>query len=97
MTYTPPQDVLSPQSNIVSVNVVFDGLADSWCVAEIMWREDAQSEPRGRVGIRWNGTDEHAMGNPQSTARPTWFMLPENLIAEAVLAYARESAKPPTQ
>jgi hypothetical protein len=34
------------------------------------------------VGIRWNGNDdERGIGNPQSRARPTWFVLPGELAA----------------
>jgi hypothetical protein len=34
------------------------------------------------IGIRWNGSqDEPGIGNPQSRARPTWFVVPEELAA----------------
>jgi hypothetical protein len=87
--------VASPQRNIVSVEVIFDGgTDDSWALAEIMWREDKQTEARERVGIRWNGNDKRPKGNPTSRGFPTWFMLPENLIAEMALAHARERSVP---
>lgn len=97
MTYIPPQDVISPRRNISSVEVIFDGGADggddSWALAVISWRDDDQSQPRQRVGLRWNGTAERPMGNPTSSGRPTWFMLPENAIADDALAHARQMAR----
>jgi hypothetical protein len=56
-----------------------------------MWLEQDGTKRR-RVGIRWNGC-ENELGNPRSTGYGTWFLLPENLIAEFVERYAfrRES------
>ncbi len=38
--------------------------------------------------LRWNGDgdEESPVGNPQSLGLPTWFILPEGKITEAILS-----------
>jgi hypothetical protein len=31
------------------------------------------------IGFRWNGTNEHVLGNPQSRGLPTWTILDRKL------------------
>lgn len=83
-----PQDVRSPQDTLSDLKVVYD--AGDWSVAEFTWKHDDGA--RRRVGIRWNG-NENELGNPQSSGHATWFLLPENLIAELILTYVRWHAE----
>ena len=81
-----PQSVDSPKDRLSELSVVHNAVAEGWSVATCMWREEDGTQSR-RVGIRWNG-DENELGHPQSTGHATWFLLPENLIAEFVEMYA---------
>jgi len=82
MSYIEPASVLSPRNRIRSVDVIYNSSPGQggWSVAVL----DYDGEER--VGIRWNGEqDEPGMGNPQSRAKPTWFVVPcelGNLVRE---------------
>jgi hypothetical protein len=76
MAYVNPETVVSPRNRIRSVDVLYDDGAGSWSVALLDY------DGRERLGIRWNGENgESGIGNPQSRARPTWFVLPDELAA----------------
>ena len=76
MAYVNPETVVSPRNKIRSVDVLYDDGAGSWSVAILDY------DGRERLGIRWNGENgESGIGNPQSRARPTWFVLPDELAA----------------
>jgi hypothetical protein len=78
-----PENVVSPQDKLSELEVIYD--AGEWSVAEFNWQHEDGTRPR--IGIRWNG-NEYELGNPQSSGHATWFVLPENLIAELVSTYA---------
>lgn len=86
MSYVDPKTVLAPQRYISKVKVVYDGGKGSWSLARLLW------EGNWVTGMRWNGSDEDSVGNPQSHGRPTWFMVPEQL-APAVHAQAEELSR----
>ena len=84
-----PEDVTSPREKLSDLRIVYSSGQGpgSWAVAQFFWRNSSE-EKRQRVGIRWNGPED-AKGNPTSSGNATWFVLPENLIADLVLTYAR--------
>jgi hypothetical protein len=78
MAYVDPTTVVSPRNRLRSVDVLYNsgpGPA-SWSAALLDF------DGNECVGIRWNGSDdEPGVGNPQSRAKPTWFVVPEELAA----------------
>lgn len=74
MPYVDPQTVLSPRARLREViEVLYDGGADGWSAAELDW------DGERHLGLRWNGGDDSAVGNPQSRGQATWFIVPEPL------------------
>ncbi|HZR55606.1 MAG TPA: hypothetical protein VFA74_01945 [Terriglobales bacterium] len=87
MSYVQPQEVLSPKNKVGGiVEVIHDPGEDHMCVARILW-ENAEV-----VAIRWNGNEERPLGNPVSTAKPTWLVVEEYAAAEVERA-ARTAAE----
>ena len=89
MSYVAPETVVSPRSAVRSVDVLYDTGPGphSWSVALLDWKGHEM------VGIRWNGDDESSVGNPQSRANPTWFVVPDEL-ANAVRERVEELNNP---
>jgi len=76
MSYVIPENVVSPRNLVRSVDVLYNGGPGGWSVALLDWNGEEC------LGVRWNGSeDEPGIGNPQSRARPTWFVLPDELAA----------------
>ncbi len=73
MAYVEPARVVAPRSSIRSVDVLYNTGPGGWAVARLNW------ENQERLGIRWNGAEGPGVGNPQSRAVPTWFVLPDEL------------------
>jgi hypothetical protein len=92
-----PEQVLSPQTRIRGLRVVFTNSDEGWSIAEMEWRHHGTGEWRRRVGMRWDGA-EGELGNPQSSGHPTWFLVPEGDISQMILEHgeslARQSAMP---
>ena len=82
-----PENVISPQQRLRNLNVIYSDARDNWSVATIEYEHDR--EWSGRVGNRWNGDSDGSLGHPQVSGRSVWFLLPQNLLAELVLTYAR--------
>lgn len=85
MTYTKPQDVISPQDAISNIDVLFDGGDNSVSIARITWFGKIV------IGMRWNVSMREwddlgkingniCLGNPISRGYPTWFILPDALF-----------------
>jgi len=70
-TYVKPSDVHAPKRFWSLVQVLFDGGAGDSSLAIGRW----ENEPV--LAMRWNGTGDNPLGNPQSRGLPTWFMVPE--------------------
>ena len=89
MAYVDPITVVSPRNRLRSVEVLYNsgpGPEESWSVALLDFDGDEC------LGIRWNGNDgKPGVGNPQSRAKPTWFVVPEELAA-VVAAQVEELA-----
>ena len=78
MRYVQPQDVLSPKSHWHMFEVILDRGPGKGAYALGTW------DGERRVGFRWNGSSENAIGNPQSRGLPTWIMLDEALHSAVV-------------
>jgi hypothetical protein len=48
-----------------------------------------------RLAIRWNGSKDNPIGNPQSRGFGTWFMLPKDMkeMADAAIKSLSQSDK----
>lgn len=86
MTYRKPEEVDSPRAMWRLVEVIIDKGEGKPAYALGTWAGER------RVGMRWNGTDDNPIGNPQSRGLPTYIMLDEDLHS-AVLAIAPEEKK----
>ncbi len=77
MSYIRPERVRAPKKSLTNVEVIYNTgpRRHSWSVAKLLWNG------RQSVGIRWNGTkkEKRGTGNPQSHARATWFIVPNEL------------------
>ena len=76
-TYVKPSGVHSPKRHWSLIHVLFDGGEDQpnnpscSSLAVGLW----DSNPV--LAMRWNGSKENPLGNPQSRGLPTWFVVPE--------------------
>ena len=73
MAYIEPCDVKSPRSRWKLIAVLADGGPGEVAYAIGYW------DGKPRMGMRWNGTDDKPVGNPQSTGHPTWTMLDQKI------------------
>jgi hypothetical protein len=78
LSYIDPHTVLSPRSAIRATNVLYDRgpVANSWSVALLHYWDGTR-----KLGMRWNGDENSKLGNPQSHATATWFVIPDELAA----------------
>ena len=74
MAYINPQTVTTPKNLIRSVDVLYNGGPGRWSAALLQYRDGEE-----HLGIRWNGDESQSFGNPQSHAKPTWFIVPTEL------------------
>ncbi len=77
MSYVKPSEVNSPKNRWRLRRVLHDGTEGEWSVAEGQWDNDGLW--RDVLAIRWNGTSEAPIGNPQSRGLATWFIVPDEL------------------
>jgi len=70
--YILPEKVISPQKHWSLIKVLHDGGLKNYSIALGRW----DNEPV--LGMRWNGSEDSPIGNPQSRGLPTWFIIPEN-------------------
>ena len=76
MSYVKPGEVISPKEHWKLIAVLWDGGPGEITYAVGEW------DGIPRIGVRWNGTDDNRIGNPQSRGLPTWTMLdPEIYLA----------------
>lgn len=71
--YIMPDQVTSPKRYWVLVKVLLDTGEGGYSIALGRWENDPA------LGIRWNGTKDNPIGNPQSRGLPTWFIVPADL------------------
>ena len=92
MIYFNPATVLSPRDCIDQVQVLYDvGIVNNiYSLAIVTW------EGVDRIGIRWNVNQREwddpakvagtvtCVGEPNSRGYPTWFILPDQFLADLV-------------
>ena len=82
-TYVKPGDVHAPKRRWQLFHVLFDGgdedndrAVENSTVSLAIGRWDDQPA----LAMRWNGTKDNSLGNPQSRGLPTWFILPDQYV-----------------
>lgn len=99
--YNLPQSVLSPIKNVGNVRVLFDGgnLHGAYSVARLQWNGDEV------LAIRWNINENEArdpkkisgavtcLGEPNSRGYSTWFILPDDFVAQLLQQSALRDRK----
>jgi hypothetical protein len=78
MAYIPATDVLSPKKQWSLIAVLEDNGPNQASLALGRW------DNKLCLAMRWNGTADNPIGNPQSRGLPTWFIVPEGYV-EAIL------------
>src|SRR5580658_4045959 len=73
MRFTSPETVISPKGSVSNVRPLLNTGEGGWALAALQW------ENNETLGLRWNGTPENPIGNPQSRGIPTWFILPDEI------------------
>lgn len=71
MSYVKPADVHAPKRFWTLIHVIFDGGPGGSSLAIGRWKNNPV------LAMRWNGSDDNSLGNPQSRGLPTWFIVPE--------------------
>ncbi|MBS9774475.1 MAG: hypothetical protein KGV59_04880 [Tenacibaculum sp.] len=94
MKYKKPEMVKSPKKLIKKVEVIYDGGVKSYSLAEITTVDNEKV-----VGIRWNSSYreqqneekksglKECVGVPFSSAKPIWFILPNDLFETRIKDY----------
>jgi hypothetical protein len=70
--YIRPIEVTSPRRQWSLIAVLHDPKEAGKCVLAL-----GRWENKPMLAMRWNGTAENPIGNPQSRGLPTWFIVPE--------------------
>ena len=70
--HIPPEEVHSPKQRWSLIEVLVDKGPGKYAIALGKW----DNQPV--IAMRWNGTEESPIGNPQSRGLPTWFIVPSN-------------------
>lgn len=81
--YIRPNLVISPKAHWSLIDVLDDQGDDDISVALGRWDNIPV------LGMRWNGNDDNPIGNPQSRGLPTWFVMPEGNVSEALIKELR--------
>lgn len=80
MSYTTPDQVVSPQNKWLLKSVLYDGQEGRFAIAYGTW----ENEPS--YGFRWNGTQKAPLGYPLARNQfATWFIMPENEVGEEIV------------
>ena len=75
-----PEDANSPRQRWSLIAILDYGKTDRGALAIGRW------DNKPVLAMRWNGTAENPIGNPQSRGLATWFILPEKYV-EAILRH----------
>lgn len=70
--YVKPEEVVSPRKHWNLIKVLRVGEEGDYSIALGRW------DNTPALAMRWNGTAESPIGNPQSRGLPTWFIVPDN-------------------
>ena len=77
--YIDPNKVISPRRHWTLLMVLDPGSAEDLALCVGRW-DNAPC-----LGMRWNGSEENPLGNPQSRGIPTWFIIPAGNYANAII------------
>jgi hypothetical protein len=77
--YIEPNKVISPRRHWTLLIVLDRGSAGNLALCVGRWDNNAC------LGMRWNGSEDNPLGNPQSRGIPTWFIIPEGNYADAII------------
>ena len=77
--YIEPQQVNSPRRHWTLLVVLDPGTEQDIALCVGRWDNDPC------LGIRWNGSGDSPLGNPQSRGIPTWFIIPRGQYADAII------------
>ncbi len=80
--YIKPEDVTSPKEMELT-HIIYDGGAQDLAVARGTWHG------KKVLLMRWNGTDEKIYGQPISSAKPIWLVVPEWLQTGLLTSIAK--------
>jgi hypothetical protein len=75
MTYTPPETVVSPKASVSDLRVLLNTGEGGYSLAAMRW------DGTEALGVRWNGSPDNLLGNPQSRGIATWYILPDEIAA----------------
>jgi hypothetical protein len=78
MQWIHPKDVHSPKTEWTLKEVLYNGGPEQGALALGLW------SGKPVLAMRWNGSDERPVGNPQSRGLPTWFVVPDEYV-DAIL------------
>jgi len=87
MSNTPfvrPEDADSPRRHWTITTILDAGKEDTMAVALGKWRDD-DGNVSNVIALRWNGTSDNPIGNPQSRGLPTWFIVESGPYTEAII------------
>lgn len=70
VNYIPAKDVTSPVKRWALIKVLDDPGAGECTLALGLWDNSPV------LAMRWNGSADNRLGNPQSRGLPTWFIVP---------------------
>jgi hypothetical protein len=68
--FVPPGNVMSPKRFWTLVSVIYDEGEGEAAAAIGRW------DGKPVLAMRWNGSEENPIGNPQSRGLPIWFVIP---------------------
>jgi hypothetical protein len=88
MSYTPPEDVLSPREKVSNLRVIYSGDKGDLAIATMTYGGTADE-----VGIRWNGDDNDELGYPKSRNQPVWFVVPKKGGLDEIVRWVGEELK----
>lgn len=77
--HIPASDVISPKAHWGLIDILDDRGAEDIAIALGKWDQQPV------LAMRWNGSPDNTIGNPQSRGLPTWFILPAGEISEAII------------
>jgi hypothetical protein len=79
LNYIAPEKVISPRRFWTLLVILDPGSEENIALCVGRWGTAAC------LGMRWNGTEDNPLGNPQSRGIPTWFVIPAGSYANAII------------
>jgi len=79
LAYIEPDKVNSPRRHWTLLIVLDPGGEQNIALCVGRWNNTPC------LGMRWNGSADNPLGNPQSRGIPTWFIIPAGAYANAII------------